>query len=388
MVRARVVAHLAAHPEQYAPYVPQPYPQYIQSMARPGTWGDHVTLKAAGGLTHGAPAAAGPGAAGSSHARAGQGSGGPLRGARRQTEGVVDVCAEARLVRPRAAPRPPADAWGIKIFVVTSFLENSVLSIDPARESPAFARRALHLSFWAEVRAGGRARSRARRAGAGGAVRQDGHICGEEVAGTMRRLRQRACLIWRGRRHCAPPRARPPAACLNGPCPSPRVPPSRPAPPRPAAPLSVPVSPALAPTKGRAATNPLPPPSAVPLQFCLPAGRRRRSALPVQIYPRRTALRAAKLRRCTGGCGAPRRRPCDLGAPALLGSKARAAHFSRSVVASAAPAAAIRGGVAPHVTPAVLLTPSRSAASCPAVSGGRRPLTGRPPAPAAAETRR
>lgn len=91
MVRARVVAQLAAHPELYAHFVGQPYHQYVDAMARSGTWGDHVTLKAA------------------------------------------------------------ADAWGIKIFVVTSFLENSVLSIEPAAENPSFARRALHLSFWAEV---------------------------------------------------------------------------------------------------------------------------------------------------------------------------------------------------------------------------------------------
>jgi hypothetical protein len=48
MVRARVVAQLAAHPELYAHFVGQPYHQYVDAMARSGTWGDHVTLKAAG----------------------------------------------------------------------------------------------------------------------------------------------------------------------------------------------------------------------------------------------------------------------------------------------------------------------------------------------------
>jgi hypothetical protein len=52
-------------------------------------------------------------------------------------------------------PHPAADAWGIKIFVITSFLENCVIAIDPVQENPAFVARALHLSFWAEVRVTG-----------------------------------------------------------------------------------------------------------------------------------------------------------------------------------------------------------------------------------------
>jgi len=47
-VRARIVSQLASHPQRYAAYVPQPYQQYVSSMARLGTWGDHVTLQAAG----------------------------------------------------------------------------------------------------------------------------------------------------------------------------------------------------------------------------------------------------------------------------------------------------------------------------------------------------
>ncbi|KIZ04258.1 hypothetical protein MNEG_3697 [Monoraphidium neglectum] len=79
------------HPGRYSGYVTEPYGPYIAGMARLGTWGDHVTLQAA------------------------------------------------------------ADAWGIKIFVITSFLENCVIAIDPVQENPAFVARALHLSFWAEV---------------------------------------------------------------------------------------------------------------------------------------------------------------------------------------------------------------------------------------------
>jgi hypothetical protein len=72
---------------------------------------------------------------------------------------------------PAPARTQTADAWGIKIFVVTSFLENSVLSIEPAAENPSFARRALHLSFWAEAsRGGGGGRARGTE-DAGGAPR-------------------------------------------------------------------------------------------------------------------------------------------------------------------------------------------------------------------------
>lgn len=35
--------------------------------------------------------------------------------------------------------------------MVTSFLENCVIAIKPQVENPAYASRALHLSFWAEV---------------------------------------------------------------------------------------------------------------------------------------------------------------------------------------------------------------------------------------------
>lgn len=44
-MRAAVVATLRSRPQQYAGYVLGPYDEYCASMARPGTWGDHVTLQ-------------------------------------------------------------------------------------------------------------------------------------------------------------------------------------------------------------------------------------------------------------------------------------------------------------------------------------------------------
>ncbi len=49
VVRSRVVAHLRAHRNVYAMYVPGSFEQYCNDMALPTTWGDHVTLKAAAG---------------------------------------------------------------------------------------------------------------------------------------------------------------------------------------------------------------------------------------------------------------------------------------------------------------------------------------------------
>lgn len=48
-VRAKIVQRLRTAPERYMEYVvDMTYGDYVASMARPGTWGDHVTLQAAG----------------------------------------------------------------------------------------------------------------------------------------------------------------------------------------------------------------------------------------------------------------------------------------------------------------------------------------------------
>ncbi|KAF8072771.1 OTU9 [Scenedesmus sp. PABB004] len=91
-VRARVVAQLRAAPELYRDYVPDAdYASYVRAAAKPGTWGDHVTLQAA------------------------------------------------------------ADAFGVRILVVTSFLQASVISLAPLRARRAPPERTLYLAFWAEV---------------------------------------------------------------------------------------------------------------------------------------------------------------------------------------------------------------------------------------------
>jgi len=88
-VRKKVVEQLRAEPDRYQPYVTMDYDKYCSSMSRPGVWGDHVTLQAA------------------------------------------------------------ADAYGVRICVVSSFLEQNVISIEP--KEPALMDRILWLSFWAEV---------------------------------------------------------------------------------------------------------------------------------------------------------------------------------------------------------------------------------------------
>ncbi|KXZ53403.1 hypothetical protein GPECTOR_7g1299 [Gonium pectorale] len=88
-VRSLVVSTLRDHPDQYRCYVSdKPYDVYCADMGRSGTWGDHVTLKAA------------------------------------------------------------ADAYGIKIVVVASFANSPVINIEPERQTNS---RTLFLSFWAEV---------------------------------------------------------------------------------------------------------------------------------------------------------------------------------------------------------------------------------------------
>jgi hypothetical protein len=44
-VRECVGQQLRGHPDWYAAYVPDDFSHYCASMARPGTWGDHVTLQ-------------------------------------------------------------------------------------------------------------------------------------------------------------------------------------------------------------------------------------------------------------------------------------------------------------------------------------------------------
>ncbi|EFJ43151.1 hypothetical protein VOLCADRAFT_96682 [Volvox carteri f. nagariensis] len=87
-MRLAVVETLRKRASSYSGYVPGDYDEYCTSMAKSGTWGDHVTLQAA------------------------------------------------------------ADHYGLRIQVVTSFAHSPLIYIDPAtRLSP----RTLYLSFWAEV---------------------------------------------------------------------------------------------------------------------------------------------------------------------------------------------------------------------------------------------
>ena len=46
-MRARVIAQLRQEPDAYSVFVTEPYDEYVGRMARPGTWGDHLTLQAA-----------------------------------------------------------------------------------------------------------------------------------------------------------------------------------------------------------------------------------------------------------------------------------------------------------------------------------------------------
>jgi len=87
-VREQVVARLRSHKARYAPYVPDDFDGYVAGMSLASTWGDHVTLQAA------------------------------------------------------------ADHFGLKITVITSYRENCVLHIEPAKKRSS---RVLWLSFWAEV---------------------------------------------------------------------------------------------------------------------------------------------------------------------------------------------------------------------------------------------
>ncbi|XP_028063067.1 uncharacterized protein LOC114266380 isoform X2 [Camellia sinensis] len=87
-VRQQVVDQLKLHPELYEVYVPMAYDDYLKNISKSGEWGDHVTLQAA------------------------------------------------------------ADAYGIKIFIITSFKDTCYIEILPRTQN---SKRIIFLSFWAEV---------------------------------------------------------------------------------------------------------------------------------------------------------------------------------------------------------------------------------------------
>ncbi|KAF8042614.1 hypothetical protein BT93_A1064 [Corymbia citriodora subsp. variegata] len=87
-VRGEIVKQLRTLRELYEGYVPMDYDEYLCKMSNNGEWGDHVTLQAA------------------------------------------------------------ADAYAVKIFVVTSFKDTCSIEILPNGQEP---KRVLFLSFWAEV---------------------------------------------------------------------------------------------------------------------------------------------------------------------------------------------------------------------------------------------
>ncbi|XP_039042133.1 OVARIAN TUMOR DOMAIN-containing deubiquitinating enzyme 10-like [Hibiscus syriacus] len=87
-VRLQIVNQLKSNRETYEGYVPMDYADYLKKMSKSGEWGDHVTLQAA------------------------------------------------------------ADAYGLKIFVMTSFKDTCYIEILPNfRKSKGV----IFLSFWAEV---------------------------------------------------------------------------------------------------------------------------------------------------------------------------------------------------------------------------------------------
>ncbi|KAH7853761.1 hypothetical protein Vadar_006302 [Vaccinium darrowii] len=87
-VREQVVGQLQSLPELYEGYVPMAYDQYLKNISKTGEWGDHVTLQAA------------------------------------------------------------ADAYGVKIFIITSFKDTCYIEILPHTQK---SQRIIFLSFWAEV---------------------------------------------------------------------------------------------------------------------------------------------------------------------------------------------------------------------------------------------
>ena len=89
-VRANVARQLQHYPQLYAQHVPEEFEAYCSRMALNGTWGDHVTLQAA------------------------------------------------------------ADAYGIRVNVMTSYAQSNFIEIVP-NGGESSSHRALYLSFWAEV---------------------------------------------------------------------------------------------------------------------------------------------------------------------------------------------------------------------------------------------
>jgi len=86
--RAVVINQLRRAAEEYAPYVPENYDEYVETMSKDTTWGDHITLQAA------------------------------------------------------------ADAYGIAMCVISSYRDNFVVEIQPKIKRSA---RVCWISFWAEV---------------------------------------------------------------------------------------------------------------------------------------------------------------------------------------------------------------------------------------------
>ncbi|CAH8385638.1 unnamed protein product [Eruca vesicaria subsp. sativa] len=87
-VRRQIVKQLKSSPASYEGYVPMEFSEYLKKMSRSGEWGDHVTLQAA------------------------------------------------------------ADAYRMKIVVLTSFKNTCYIEILPTSDEP---RGVIFLSFWAEV---------------------------------------------------------------------------------------------------------------------------------------------------------------------------------------------------------------------------------------------
>lgn len=83
------MAQLQQYPHLYHEYIPEDYQQYCYKMHQFGEWGDHVTLQAA------------------------------------------------------------ADAFGVRIVVMTSYRDSCVIEIQP--QGQVQSQRVLYLSFWAEV---------------------------------------------------------------------------------------------------------------------------------------------------------------------------------------------------------------------------------------------
>jgi hypothetical protein len=87
-VRRQIVKQLKSRPDSYQGYVPMDFSDYLRKMSRSGEWGDHVTLQAA------------------------------------------------------------ADAYRVKIVVLTSFKDTCYIEILPTSQE---SKGVIFLSFWAEV---------------------------------------------------------------------------------------------------------------------------------------------------------------------------------------------------------------------------------------------